>query len=88
MSNDIDQKVEGIWKGIFTVPSGQEDATFFDLGGESISAVRLVSRIEEELDVWIDVGDIFEEDPNLQSLIHTVKAKAASSVNLAQMGDG
>jgi acyl carrier protein len=58
------------------VPSGQEDDTFFELGGESISAVRLVSRIEEELDVWIDVGDIFEEDPNLEALIRTVVAKA------------
>jgi acyl carrier protein len=75
MSN-IDRTVEAIWKDVLTVPSGQEDDTFFELGGESISAVRLVSRIEEELDVWIDVGDIFEEDPNLEALIRTVVAKA------------
>jgi acyl carrier protein len=75
MSN-IDRTVEAIWKDVLTVPSGQEDDTFFELGGESISAVRLVSRIEEELDVWIDVGDIFEEDPNLAALIRTVVAKA------------
>ncbi|MFC7613497.1 phosphopantetheine-binding protein [Actinokineospora soli] len=55
---------------------GQDNDTFFELGGESISAVRLVSRIEEELDVWIDVGDIFEEDPTLATLIATVEAKA------------
>jgi acyl carrier protein len=75
MSN-IDRTVEAIWKDVLTVPSGQEDDTFFELGGESISAVRLVSRIEEELDVWIDVGDIFEEDPNLEALIRTVVARA------------
>lgn len=61
---------------MLTVPDGQEDASFFELGGESISAVRLVSRIEEELDVWIDVGDIFEDDPNLAALISTVIAAA------------
>ncbi|MDX3190771.1 phosphopantetheine-binding protein [Streptomyces sp. MN03-5084-2B] len=76
MSSTIAQKVEEIWRAALTVPDGQEDATFFELGGESISAVRLVSRIEEELDVWIDVGDLFEDDPNLATLIQSVTAKA------------
>jgi acyl carrier protein len=76
MSSNIEQTVEAIWRSVLTVPDGQENASFFELGGESISAVRLVSRIEEELDIWIDVGDIFEDDPNLEALIRTVVAKS------------
>jgi peptidyl carrier protein len=76
MSENIARTVEGIWQDVLTVSPGQEDATFFELGGESIAAVRLVSRIEEELDVWLDVGDIFEDDPDLASLTQTVIAKA------------
>ncbi|MEU0793672.1 phosphopantetheine-binding protein [Amycolatopsis sp. NPDC005961] len=76
MSSDIARKVEEIWRAALTVPNGQEDATFFELGGESISAVRIVSRIEEELGVWIDVGDLFEDDPNLATLVRSVTAKA------------
>ncbi|TDV41061.1 phosphopantetheine-binding protein [Actinophytocola oryzae] len=76
MSSNIAQQVETIWRDVLTVPDGQEGATFFELGGESISAVRLVSRIEEELDVWLDVGDIFEDDPNLATLVATVVTKA------------
>lgn len=76
MSSNIEETVSRIWRDVLTVPDGQQDATFFELGGESISAVRLVSRIEEELDIWIDVGDIFEDDPNLAALIATVTAKA------------
>ncbi|GAA4417721.1 hypothetical protein GCM10023148_15870 [Actinokineospora soli] len=72
----IADRVTAIWTDVLTVPPGQDNDTFFELGGESISAVRLVSRIEEELDVWIDVGDIFEEDPTLATLIATVEAKA------------
>jgi acyl carrier protein len=79
MSSTIAQKVEEIWHGVLTVPSGQEDATFFELGGESIAAVRLTSRIEEELDILIDVGDIFEDDPNLATLIQTVIAAAGEA---------
>ncbi|WP_436491833.1 phosphopantetheine-binding protein [Actinokineospora sp. HUAS TT18] len=75
MSN-IRVRVEAIWKDVLSVQDGQEDATFFELGGESISAVRLVSRIEDELDVLIDVGDIFEDDPTVADLIATVTTKA------------
>lgn len=79
MSEHIARTVEGIWQDVLTVSPGQEDATFFELGGESIAAVRLVSRIEEELDIWIDVGDIFEDDPDLASLTRTVIARAEES---------
>jgi acyl carrier protein len=76
MSSNIEETVSRIWHDVLTIQDGQENATFFDLGGESISAVRLVSRIEEELDIWIDVGDIFEDDPTLADLTSTVTAKA------------
>ncbi|MEZ0077317.1 acyl carrier protein [Planotetraspora sp. GP83] len=75
----IEEKVTEIWKHVLDVPNGMEDATFFDLEGESISAVRLVSRIEEQLGISVDVGDIFEEDPNLEALIRRVAAKAEIS---------
>ncbi|WP_222719952.1 phosphopantetheine-binding protein [Actinokineospora xionganensis] len=75
----ICQQVEAIWNDVLNVRSGQEEATFFELGGESISAVRLVSRIEDELEILIDVGDIFEDDPTLSALISTVTAKAAET---------
>ena len=78
MSSSIARKVEQIWRDVLTVPSGQEDATFFELGGDSVSAVRLVSRLEEELGVGIYVGDMFE-DPNLAALTETVVAKAGEA---------
>ncbi|GIH94840.1 acyl carrier protein [Planobispora siamensis] len=68
----IQEKVGEIWRHVLDVPDGMEDATFFDLEGESISAVRLVSRIEEECGISIEVGDIFENDPDLTALITTV----------------
>ncbi|MFC0863876.1 acyl carrier protein [Sphaerimonospora cavernae] len=72
-------KIMEIWKRVLDVPDGMEEATFFDLEGESISAVRIVSRIEEEIGVSLDVGDIFEKDPNPEALVRMVAAKAAVS---------
>ncbi|MEU8271220.1 phosphopantetheine-binding protein [Sphaerisporangium sp. NPDC049002] len=74
----IEAKVEAIWRDVLQVPTGHEDETFFELNGESISANRLASRVEGELGIWIEVGDIFEEDPDLAGFIRTVVEKAAN----------
>ncbi|MER7764840.1 phosphopantetheine-binding protein [Streptomyces sp. NPDC097619] len=76
----IEQKVSVIWSEVLGESVSElEDATFFELSGESIAAVRIVSRIEDELDVQVDVGDIFEEDPTLSALIGIVVARAGVS---------
>jgi peptidyl carrier protein len=72
------KRVEEIWNEVLDVPATNADATFFELRGESISAVRLVSRIEDELGIWVEVADIFEDDPNLETFVRQVVAKAES----------
>lgn len=80
--SEIEQKVEEIWNRVLKVPPGMRDATFFMLNGESISAVRIVSWIEEELGVRVAVADIFEDDPTLPEFSRTVVAKAKASPSL------
>ncbi|MEU4579667.1 phosphopantetheine-binding protein [Nonomuraea sp. ATR24] len=75
----IEEKVGKIWRTVLDVPDDMADATFFDLEGESISAIRIVSRIEDELGVELEVGDIFEEDPNVGALVLRVAAAAKVS---------
>ncbi|MFI5621376.1 phosphopantetheine-binding protein [Streptomyces sp. NPDC051567] len=77
----IEEKVAGIWADVLGQGgSADADVTFFEAGGESIAAVRMVARVEEELDVLVDIGDIFEEDPTLSSFIRTVAGKAGVTV--------
>lgn len=74
----MEDKVIEIWAAVLKAPDGDGGETFFELGGESIAAVRLVTRIEDELDIDLDVSDIFEDDPTLTELIDTVNAAAAA----------
>lgn len=69
---ELEQKVKDIWAQVLEMPPGRTQATFFELKGDSISAVRLVARVEDELGVLIDVGDIFEEDPDLPKFLNDV----------------
>jgi acyl carrier protein len=67
------EQVERIWQDVLDMPAGRRDLTFFDLQGQSISAVRLVARIEDELGVAVDVGLLFD-DPDLATFTRAVVA--------------
>lgn len=67
----VEAQVEQIWKDVLGARDGQEGLTFFDLQGQSISAVRIVARIEDELGIGIDVAIMFN-DPNLECLVREV----------------
>lgn len=70
----VKERVAEIWAEILKMPEGQEKATFFELQGQSISAVRIAARIEDELGVPVDIGDLFE-DPDLNTFVSGVLAK-------------
>jgi acyl carrier protein len=73
----IEQTVTRIWRDLLSTPAGAQGTSFLELGGESISAVRIVSRVGEALGVEVDVADLFDEDPTLADFIRMVSAKAA-----------
>lgn len=52
----------------------QED-TFFELGGQSVTAVFVVERIESEFGVSLDIGDLFE-DPDLATFTQDVLSRS------------
>jgi len=65
--------VTEIWRTVLNMPEGGESMTFFDLQGQSISAVRITARVEDELGAVVDVGVLFE-DPDLHTFTQTVLA--------------
>ncbi len=79
----VEKLVEEIWWDVLGASQERPAATFFDLQGQSISAVRIVTRIEDELGTGVDIGILFE-DPNLTTFTHEVikawRAGAGSEV--------
>jgi peptidyl carrier protein len=72
------EHVKEIWQDVLNVSDVDTGATFLELDGQSISAVRIVARIEDELGVQIDMGDLFE-DPDLATFTHIVVTRLAES---------
>jgi acyl carrier protein len=62
-----------LWQEALGVDAVDADDDFFDLGGNSIAAIRLIPLIAERLGVEPGVTDIFE-NPTPRSLAYALAA--------------
>ena len=62
--NNLESKICKIWSGILGIPKTKIsiDDNLFGLGGNSITAIRLVSKLNKELDNNISIDTFFRHD--------------------------
>ncbi|MGE6377778.1 amino acid adenylation domain-containing protein [Peribacillus muralis] len=70
-STSVNQKLKEIWQEFFLNSEINEDSDFFQLGGHSITAMKLVSKINKRLDANMKLADLFE-NPTLKMLSHKI----------------
>jgi amino acid adenylation domain-containing protein len=71
----VEEVLDGIWADVFARPVGIHE-NFFDLGGHSILAVRVISRIRAALDVDLPLSRLFAA-PTVASLAVAVEEEIA-----------
>lgn len=59
-STSVRQQIHAMWLELLTIESVDPEANFFELGGDSMLAIRLLRRLREELNAEIDLGDVYE----------------------------
>jgi len=59
-ATDTERAVARIWSTVLERDDIGVDQSFFDLGGHSLKAIQIVSRINHDCGVDIEVGDLFE----------------------------
>ncbi|NUR47006.1 MAG: amino acid adenylation domain-containing protein [Hamadaea sp.] len=72
VSDQLTRKVAAIWTDLLGVDATALDADFFALGGHSLTAVRLVARLREQLGVDVPLRDLFES-PQLAGFVARVE---------------
>jgi len=65
--NETEEKLAQIWCEILDIEKVGVTDNFFDIGGHSLKAVNLVSRIQKEFNVAVKVSDIFDK-PSVEKL--------------------
>lgn len=61
-SNDIENKLAGVWEEILKIEKVGINDDFFSLGGNSLLATQLVTKISDQLNIDIPVKIIFEKN--------------------------
>lgn len=57
--NELQQQIAAIWKDILLLPEVDIHDSFFELGGDSLKAMRLISRLQKHFSVSLSLRDIF-----------------------------
>ncbi|MCU0290356.1 MAG: amino acid adenylation domain-containing protein, partial [Acidobacteria bacterium] len=75
-SNETEAKLAELWAGVLNIPSHVIgiDSNFFQLGGHSLKATILLSRIHKEFDVKVPLVEIFKT-PRIKELAEYIKKK-------------
>lgn len=72
--SETEQVLAFIWQEILGVDQIGLHDHFFDLGGHSLRAMMLVSRIHQKLDVEVPLRDVFQY-PTLEALASAITSK-------------
>ncbi|WP_244117369.1 non-ribosomal peptide synthetase/type I polyketide synthase [Burkholderia gladioli] len=59
-SAGLPRDLAGIWQDLLGVESSGDEDDFFDLGGDSLIAVRLIERVRHGLNAHVSLPDLFE----------------------------
>jgi amino acid adenylation domain-containing protein len=77
----LEKVVYAIWKELFHLDEIDVNRNFFELGGQSLVAMQLVSRLRDVLQIEFSVRTVFES-PTLPALCESIVANAVDPVRL------
>ncbi len=74
--DDVEEFLIGAWERIFSLKGIGIDHNFFEVGGDSLSAVQILTEIETKYQRLLSFGD-FLDDPTVRNLAKKIRDKLA-----------
>jgi amino acid adenylation domain-containing protein len=71
-SQTVQQRISGMWEQVLAIESINPEANFFELGGDSMTAIRLLRRLREEIHPEVKLDDVYEF-PSISQLSNRVE---------------
>jgi acyl-CoA synthetase (AMP-forming)/AMP-acid ligase II/thioesterase domain-containing protein/acyl carrier protein len=85
-TNDIEIKLAKIWQEVLEIQEIGINDNFFALGGNSLFATQIVSKLADKLKINIPVNILFEK-PNIKDLVAYLNKQLDSSSNNKSLND-
>ncbi|SNB73378.1 non-ribosomal peptide synthase domain TIGR01720/amino acid adenylation domain-containing protein [Arboricoccus pini] len=83
---EIETAIAAIWADLLSVPRVGRADDFFRLGGHSLTATRMIARLESEQGVVVPLRTLFEA-PTLKAFAAAVGTTQGSDAKLARLDD-
>lgn len=77
-SIEIEQQIAAVWCALLGIQQIGVHDSFFDLGGDSLLAVRLVSRLRETTGLTLAIQDVFDA-PTIAGLVEILQTALAAA---------
>lgn len=77
-TTELQLQLQAIWTDVLTWPTIGVDDNFFHIGGNSLTALRIVARIEQSVNIVVPVAVLFE-NPTIRELAELCDALRAAA---------
>jgi amino acid adenylation domain-containing protein len=71
---EIEKKVAKIWQEVLNVKKISRNDNFFNLGGHSLKAIQVLSRINSQFKIDLGLKDVFES-PTIFEIVNRIKKR-------------
>ena len=82
--NDVESLLFNLWSSVLRVEHVGPDDDFFALGGHSLTATRLISRVRETFNVQLTLGELFEHS-TAGAMARIIERALKSGAQLARL---
>ena len=76
--DDEERRVAAIWREVLKIDRVSVDDNFFDLGGHSLNAMQVASRVRASAQVELNLRDVFER-PTIAALAAAIRENRAAA---------
>ncbi|WP_455353247.1 non-ribosomal peptide synthetase [Streptomyces sp. SYSU K217416] len=73
-TSELVKRLSALWAELLDVEAVEPDSDFFALGGNSLLALRLIGRIDTDLGVELQFGEVFEA-PTVRALAERIEER-------------
>jgi acyl carrier protein len=83
--NEVEQTITEFWQDLFGIKQVGIHDNFFDLGGNSLLAIQLVSHLRKAFHIELPMSELFES-PTAAELARAIAVSQEEQRQLAEMG--
>ncbi len=84
---ELEHAITTVWEELFGIQRVGTADNFFEMGGNSLLAIQLVSRLRKELKIELPLNTLFESPTvaGLAAAIETIQARAREAVEIERL---